>query len=330
MSVQSEFRKLRKKKWFLPSVIGVGAAFLVVIIALLLVTMQNSGGLFAKKSTSSEKYVTGVNSVKKTEQENTAGNVGTLYSLDDSERSESVGYTEVLESGYDTEGKSTGTSSRLQEIQEQLDELEKKSTSNDTSNIQKDMRGKVDYDTLNKSITDATSSIDKTLSQYEATSSSEHSALRNVIASNKSDSDSKIKSLENALNSNSSADASLATTVKDNYSTTQKQIKDLQNSAGTNTKAIEKSVTDLEASTTSKINSVKDATTAAQNAADAAKTAADAAKNAAATNAESLSNLEGTMQTTINNVTNIVNGQTAVLIGSFSEDGTTFTIKGGN
>ena len=244
---QKEFRKMRKSGWLLPAIIAVVAIGMVASIA---------GGLTAVKKSSETVQkggLTGGNSVVLEDAEhetqgqtgtitNAKGSNGTLYSIDGAQQEyagKTENGTEITESGYATDGKNTGTNSRLQEMQEQLDALEKDNKQTNNAEIETEMRGKVDYDSMNKTVKEATESVNKSLESYQSTSSNEHNALRNTIATNKADTDAKIKELQNSMTTSTSGSQTLQSQVKDNMNTTKKLV------------------TDLEKSTTEKINQLK-------------------------------------------------------------------------
>lgn len=306
---RNKFKKITKKRWFFPA----------VIIAFLLIMFLGTGTVILVqnhiKEGSSTQLKTASESSDVSTPYNISGVTGTLYSMDESSDSSSQPYgsNEVLESGYDTASLNTGTASRLQELQEQIDDLEKKTGANDTGTIQNDMRSKVDYNTLNSTVTDATDSLSRTLNNYETANSTDHSTLRTIIASNKSDADSKIKSLENALSSNTNKDAALTTTVKDNYNTTQKQISELQKSTSSTKSSLESSISSLQSSTNTKISNLKEATETKLAALE------DSINSSLSSNVTNISST----------ITNIQNGSTAVLIGTYDSSSNKFTIKGG-
>ena len=305
--LKAALRRIRGTRAFLPMAIGLGAAVLILLFAGGVAIYQNSTGntKFIKKGNSAETQVTTSNGIAYNE----GGKTGTLYKVDGTAEEDQVPYgsNEVLESGYDTKNLNTGTASKLQELQDQIDYMNENQQSSTTAAVENSMRGKVDYDTLNKAVSDSTDSLNSALKDYQKNATADSQAIRNTIASNKNDTDAKIKALENQIKNSSSSESTLASTVKDNYTTTTKKISDLETQTN-------KKISEVEKSTSTKIS---DLSSSVQKQIEDVKTAVG-------------TDVTDKINTINNNITNIQSGSTAVLIGTYDSSTNTFTVKGGN
>ena len=304
--LKGALRRIRGTRAFLPMAIGLGAALLIFLFAGGVAIYQSSSGnaKFIKKG-DAETQVTTTNGIAYNE----GGQIGTLYRVDGTAEEDQVPYgsNEVLESGYDTKNLNTGTASKLQELQDQIDYMNENQQSSTTAAVENSMRGKVDYDTLNKALSDSTDSLNSALKDYQKNATADSQSIRNTIASNKNDTDAKIKALENQIKNSSSSESTLASTVKDNYSTTTKKITDLETQTN-------KKISEVEKSTSSKISDLS----------SNVKKQIEDVKTAVGTD------VTDKINTINNNITNIQSGSTAVLIGTYDSSTNTFTVKGGN
>lgn len=116
----------------------------------------------------------------------------TLYTTDKKSVSQNNGA--VKETGYQTTNK-LGDGEVVSNLKNKLDDLEKNKTNNDTSDIKNDMRGKVDYDTMNNSIKNSASNSAKELKEKDATNTQEHAAIKKIIASNKNATDEQLRKI---------------------------------------------------------------------------------------------------------------------------------------
>ena len=258
-----------------------------------------------------------------------AGQNGKLYTMDeDQNERKPYGGNKAMESGYDTSSLNTGTASKLSELQDEIDALKNGDGSSESATYEKDIRGKVDYSTLNNAVQETTENVGNKLTEYEQVTTTQIGGIRTLIASNKSDTDSKIKRLEDSLSSNNSKTESISTTVKDNQNSAKKLVDELD-------KKTSKEIEDSKKDTDTKINKATEATDKKVSELEK-KTAATAESNKNDTD-KKLAALEKAINTTITNnystINNTINdikgGTTAVLIGTYDKTNNKFTIKGG-
>ena len=257
------------------------------------------------------------------------GQNGKLYTMDeDQNERKPYGGNKAMESGYDTSSLNTGTASKLSELQDEIDALKNGDGSSESATYEKDIRGKVDYSTLNNAVQETTENVGNKLTEYEQVTTTQIGGIRTLIASNKSDTDSKIKRLEDSLSSNNSKTESISTTVKDNQNSAKKLVDELD-------KKTSKEIEDSKKDTDTKINKATEATDKKVSELEK-KTAATAESNKNDTD-KKLAALEKAINTTITNnystINNTINdikgGTTAVLIGTYDKTNNKFTIKGG-
>ena len=173
--INRKIKKLKKTKWFLPILLGI-----VVMITLLLFI----GVAFVLQHTVPRKKSMNSNVIAKSTSDVLAvkpDQAGTLYSIEEDNLASAYGSNEALESGYDTDNLGTGKADRLRELQDQLDSLSSGDGLN-SSEYENDIRGKVDYNTLNSSLKDAEDELENKIDGIQSSTSTEINTVRTVIA----------------------------------------------------------------------------------------------------------------------------------------------------
>lgn len=315
-----KIKKLKRKRWFLPATIGLSG---IIILALLI------GVTALAQRVTSDQYegerVISTSDVVTTE----SGKTGVLYAVDDN-NSSAYGSNVALESGYDTDNLGTGDADRLRELQEQIDSLANDNTLSATE-YETDIRGKVDYNTLNSSIKDAASEMEGKLAGMESNTSSQITSIRTVIASNKTDEDNKLSKIKTSVDSNTSKIGSLENKVNTNANNSASALNDSNkkwNDALNNTKTelenADRRTNDALSNTKSELENADKKTNEALN--DSNKKQTDNLNNAKTDLTGKIDNLGSALTTTINNnYTNITTGYTAVLIGTYDNSDPTNT-----
>lgn len=209
--VKQVIGKVKDKKFIIPATVGI-AVFIAICVAL---------GMRPKVNTVEQANASEEVSSETVVSSTVMPDGQTLYTMD--KKSVSQNNVAVKETGYQTTNK-LGDGEVVSNLKNKLDDLEKNKTNNDTSDIKNDMRGKVDYDTMNNSIKNSASNSAKELKEKDATNTQEHAAIKKIIASNKNATDEQLRKLEAEIGSAQNSDVSINKAISNSQTSSQSDL----------------------------------------------------------------------------------------------------------
>ncbi len=209
-----------------------------------------------------------VNGSGDTDNGKVTGKNGVRYQIDGAEDAEAqreayaseYNSRQIQSSGYGTNSKNTGTSSRLAALQEELEAIRKNQKKADNTQLTNDMRSKVDYDDMSSAIKTETDTLKNQMDSQSATAASEHATLRTTIANNKADVDTKISALEAKIGTVKSDTETVQRNVTNNQTTSDKNLNNYKEQMSKTTTEINNKIGSLEASTNKKISELSAST----------------------------------------------------------------------